>query len=199
MGKRESTGDAEIDALIASQDHEDLEDETAVDLSAAGEEQAPAPVAGSDVAAMGQAIGAAIAGELRAGLRELTETIQNDGFVKQIPFSKATFNSSFNPTGSKNRPKLVRKVYLNHIQADPNRMTDEEIRLCNELLPGRFFDNIVEVKETNHNGSLVLEVNYSNKTVEQRMDFMTKVGRSFAEVCQNLIAEAKRPQPAARR
>ena len=184
-----STGDAEVDALIEAQGDETFEDETQVDLSAQVE-ATPAAAPESDAAVMAREMGKAIAGELRIGLQEVVQTINNSEHVRQIPYAKAIFNSPFNPTGSKNRPQLTRKTYQNFIQCDPNRMTDEEIQLANALVPGTYCNNAVTVREMNHNGSLVLDITYSNKSVEQRMDLMTNVGKNFAEICKTLIAEA---------
>ena len=178
-----STGDAEIDDVLDGDFDEVAE---TPEVEAAPEMSANA--------AMGAEIGRAIAAQLGSVIGGLTEEIQNTGFTRQIPISKYKAKTAFNPTGDRpgqnGRPKLVGKVYQNHYAVDPEKLTTDEIKLLNALKPGRYCKNRIWVEEITNNGNSVKNINYTNATVEARMDLMSEVGPTFKHMLQTMVNEA---------
>lgn len=195
-----TTGDAEIDALIESQEFDPADnDPTKMDPDFA-EERVPVPepvaapmtpAASADTIAIAAAVGKAIAAELGAGLRGLTEEIANSSHVRQVPLARATIKSAFNPTGDRNRKGLTANWFQNGFKLDRNKLTDEEIALLNQVPNGVFCDSRIEITERKMGGETFRQINWSNSTTQQRTDLLVEVGRTLPEILRKVLADAE--------
>lgn len=123
-------------------------------------------------------------GQLLGGVQELVEQGKRG---RQVPFHEATFKTPFNPDGKRERPKLkFPHFYQNGARCNPKLMTDEEIRLANQLKPGRYFNGKWEVRRRNDKS---LELRYPHSTIAHRMDLKFESGGNMASMLQKILVE----------
>jgi len=75
--------------------------------------------------------------KLTAVLERLTEQADR-GAVKQIPLAKAKIRTPWNPTGDRMRPKLQRITRMNGFRLTETKLTNNAIRLFNQLRAGKY-------------------------------------------------------------
>jgi hypothetical protein len=102
-------------------------------------------------------------------LERLTQ-IQERQPIPQQTVAQATFITPWNPTGSKTRPRLRRKVFLNNHVLSDGRLTDEEVMLINTLKHGRYHNRQWLVIEKDEEGTSSLLILLPNKTESQRIE-----------------------------
>src|SRR5262245_32742091 len=64
---------------------------------------------------------------------------------------------------------LRRRTFQNGRQLDEQFLTDEETRLVNRLVPGRFLDGLVTIKEAENGTETDLHIMYRSSSPDQRM------------------------------
>ena len=127
-------------------------------------------------------------------LKELASAITNAvaeaGPIKQVPISRYLAKTPWNPTGSKQRPKLRATFLQNGYEIREAFVTDEQIHLLNQIKPGRYINRKVEVVERNEHGNHSIELRYNNKSIEDRMELKTEA-RNLTEMLQRIVNEQK--------
>lgn len=94
--------------------------------------------------------------------------------------------------GEKNKLKLKKKVYQHGLLVDPNKTSNEEIALMNQLKPGVYCDGRVKVIRRKDRG---LDIDYTIKTNSQRLRLINDHGIvSFKVLLETLVNEAKNPK-----
>lgn len=94
--------------------------------------------------------------------------------------------SVFNKEGkSKKERRLDRQMYQNGAPLLPSRLNNEEISLLNQLKPGKFINDLIEVKQLD-NGKV--HIFYNNKR-EHFLTLKTEV-RNFVELLRRCVSEA---------
>lgn len=88
--------------------------------------------------------------------------------------------------------KLKRKVYQHGILVDPNKSSNEEIALMNQLKPGSYGDGRIRVIRRKDRG---LDIDYSIRTNSQRLKLINDLGvTSFKRLLEILVDEAANPK-----
>lgn len=129
------------------------------------------------------------ASELSEVLGRLVD-LQESGPVKQVPIHKAKHVTPWNPEGKFKRPQLERKTYMNGHPMSENMMTEEEIKLANQLKPGKYQDRQWVVVHTDGEGDSEMFIYIPNKKLDQRMAMQSKA-KSFVDICRLIIDEQK--------
>lgn len=119
----------------------------------------------------------------------ITNAVAEAGPVKQIHISRYTAKTPWNPTGSKQRPKMRCRFFQNGFEIREAFVTDEDIDRLNKIRPGRYLNRKVEVIQRNEHGNESMELRYSNATIEQRMELKNEA-RSLSEMLKRIVSEA---------
>lgn len=131
------------------------------------------------------------------GLAQAIRTaVEETAPQKQVHISRYIAQTPWNPTGTRVRPELRGRFFQNGRLIQDDRLTADEINKLNKLKPGRYFDRKVEVLERSENGDVTVEIRYSNKSMEQRME-MKNLARNLNELLDGILAETK-PEKAAK-
>jgi len=91
---------------------------------------------------------------------------------KSIPYHLIKHDTPWNPEGKKDRAKLKRPTFLSGYPVNPMMHSEEEIRMLNEIRPGRYNERKWEVVRFSDDGSI--DIRYPNRTIEQRMEMAMK-------------------------
>lgn len=111
------------------------------------------------------------------------------------PQKKNAFNrkvgTPWTPRDGTPKLKLKRKMYQHGLPQDEDILSNEEIRLFNELRPGIYLSNTVKVNRRKDRG---LDISYPIKTASQRLKLINQFGiRNLTELLTLCIEESKRP------
>lgn len=87
--------------------------------------------------------------------------------VRQIPYNEMKPVTPWNPEGKRDRVKLTREWMQHGYPVNPLFMTEETIKLFNQVKPGRYWGRKIEVQRLS-DGSMNLT--WSNAKIEQRME-----------------------------
>lgn len=133
--------------------------------------------------------------ERMAAVMERLVSIQEAQPIPQVPLGKAKIVTPWNPQGKPEtaRPKLTRKTWMNGHPCSEMMMTEEEIRLMNQLKPGKYQDKRWVVVHSDGDGESEMFLYIPNKTLSDRVAVQEKA-RSITEICQLIIAEQKAPK-----
>lgn len=132
-------------------------------------------------------------------LGALIQVLKDQAPPKKVPWSRRETRSSFAKGKKKNqRSKLTRTFYTNGIRCNPKQMDDGEIDLVNKLEAGRYANGLltVHVKQSTGSDPDQVELHYSNKTPDQRMSMMQRVGIGLVAKLRRCIEEAEQRKAA---
>ena len=105
---------------------------------------------------------------------------------RQLKFHEIKHDTPFNPTGGP-RPKLRwAHFYQNDARINPGVLSAEEITLINQLKPGLYNKKKWTVTKTANGG---LNLGYSNKATEQRMEVVKESGGDLASWLKKILIE----------
>jgi len=130
---------------------------------------------------------------LAAAIEKLVE-IQEHQPTPQIPMAKAKHVTPWNPTGKHDwqRPRLRCRVFMNDRPLTEGRLNEEEIKLINQLKPGRYNNRKWTVVEHDNGGEANLYFYIPNKTSEERAEYQKLGGmRGLAALLELIVAEQK--------
>jgi hypothetical protein len=117
------------------------------------------------------------------------------GPIKQIPLTKYRGKTATNPTGEREsrRPQMVRTFYQNGSAIQLWQITDKDVALLNQIRPGFYIGDRVQVVERAGDGKQTLrplDITYNNQTADQRFENKNE-WRNFTELLTRLVAEAQ--------
>jgi len=163
------------------------------------------PVPGTNPEAVDpiKALAAAIVEALRQSNGALADSLQanNAQLVEAInaakPKVKITIANRIarNPMNPKNDKRVLPMAYYqNFHKIDPQDLTPDEYELLPRLKEGNFVEDgregylveVIHVKRGAHRG---MHIRYNNKTTDQQMQFMVKVGSDLSAILRKCIAE----------
>lgn len=137
--------------------------------------------------------------EAKVGTSELANALVTainaaKGPEKKTPFNRKV-NTPWTPKDGSPKLKLTRKMYQHGLPVNAARVSNEVIKLLNELQPGTYCDGFVKVNKRRDWG---INVDYPIKTAAQRLRLVNQFGiRNFAELLQYCINEYRSKKQAA--
>jgi hypothetical protein len=128
---------------------------------------------------------------LISALKGLTEQMQNSNTTPQIAPHKYVPQTGTNPKGlpEDKRPRLTRKYHENGGWMFEDRLSDEERLLLEKIKPGVYNNGKWTVTQVMRGGIANINIGYSNKSMEQRMDLKNDA-RNLVEMLTKIIDEA---------
>jgi hypothetical protein len=110
--------------------------------------------------------------------------------AKKIEITDYKVKTPWNPEGNTKRPTLSRQTLQNGYEVSEHFLTDEEIRLFNELKPGRYLNRKIEVivRESENGSADTVDLRYPNKTIDQRYD-LKALASNLEDLLRKIIAE----------
>lgn len=115
-----------------------------------------------------------------------------------VKFGQQDLKTPFNPTGKRNR-KLKRTMFQNGNRLNERVLSDQEIALLDQLVPGRYIEGLITVIEKdNGNNEKTVYIQYKNKTVDQRQNLQTYAS-TFTAQLQRMVDEARESLESAQR
>lgn len=112
-----------------------------------------------------------------------------EGIASQNP-KKLTFGQ-YQARENRGRVKLRLKAYQNGIPIDESVLSNEEIKLFNQIdRSGRYIDRRVEVLYNDDMGEKSVDIRYKNKTADDRFEFRGFV-RNIADLLKQVIEANK--------
>lgn len=79
-------------------------------------------------------------------MESMEKIVARQESTRQIPYNEVKPVSSFNPTGDRNHPQFSRPTHMDGILLNSLMHTAEEIKLFNQLKPGRYWERRIEVR-----------------------------------------------------
>ena len=136
---------------------------------------------------------AALATMISQGITQgIVDAQSKFGPIKQIPITQYKTKSKVNPQGlpENKRPKLTRTYKQNGFGIDADKCSDEERRLLEQLQPGTYCQNLIEVtvRYPEGGGSNIVDIRYNNASMEQRLDIQGRF-RNLALLLRELVQE----------
>lgn len=128
-----------------------------------------------------------------ASVQELAQAVREGQPTKKTPWSRHNPRTPFAEGKKKTeRSKLKRTFFQNGYRVPAKLLFDREIDLINQLKPGRYVNNMVNVKiiESHNSDPDQVQLHYPNKTVDQRLALSQEV-RGLYGMLQRCIAEAE--------
>src|SRR5262245_58384445 len=107
---------------------------------------------------------------------------------RKIGADEYVARTPFHPDGTIHA-LLRRRSFQNGRRLDETFLTDEEIRLVNLLVPGKFVDGLVTVREVDQGPETDLHIYYRSATTDQRIALSAHVN-SFRVLLQRCLADA---------
>lgn len=105
---------------------------------------------------------------------------------RQLKYHEIKHDTPWNPTGAP-KPKLKwSHFYQNDARINPSVLSAEEITLINQLKPGLYNKKKWVVTKTANGG---INLGYSNKEIEQRMEIVKESGGSLTSWLQKILIE----------
>lgn len=130
--------------------------------------------------------------ERMATALELLAKNADAGPIKQIPVGKAIIRTSFNPTGSKLRPRLTRSTRMNGFKLQEQTLHNESIRMFNALPAGKYnHGRWVVICLDNREGTAV-DLYVQNKSMADRMQNKADA-RDLRHLLAKILVEAGVP------
>lgn len=110
--------------------------------------------------------------------------------AKKTPFNRKPGDPWRNKDGSP-KTALKRPLFQHAIEVSPDQLFDEQIKLANQLKPGKYCDGWVVVRRRKDGG---MDIDYPIKTAGQRLKLANTFGiRNFTDLLQRLIDEKADP------
>ncbi len=125
---------------------------------------------------------------INVALQDFTQAITNAvsaGRPKRVLFHEYKPVTPFNPRGLRNR-ELPYRVYQNGSLMHTDTLTDREIELLGQLKTGRFIEGLVSVYAVSQGGETDWHIDYSNQSIEQRMNFKNHV-RNLTDLLEQVV------------
>ena len=113
------------------------------------------------------------------------------GPTPQIPFAQAKFCTPWNPSGKPYRDTLQRKTFVNDFQIREITHSEEEIRLLNQVRPGRYNNRkwLVREEDSGEVGHSI-HLYFPNRTQAQRIELTAEhKGRGLVGLLERIVAE----------
>lgn len=136
---------------------------------------------------------------LLESIHKIAESLDN-GPIKQVPIAKYAAQTPWNPTGDKRRPTLRRTVYMSGSRLREQLLSNEEIRLLNQIKPGKYNDRRWLVIETDggdaEGGAITILI--PNRTPEDRVRLKGEA-HSLTALLTKIIEEQQANDPAVTR
>jgi hypothetical protein len=135
----------------------------------------------------------AFADQIAAGVSAgIVQATNKYGPVRQIPITQYRTKSKTNPLGlhESQRPQLTRRYFQNGFDVHADKLNDEQRRLLAKLQPGQYLGGLISISVRNPgNGeSAIVDINYNNASVEQRIELKT-LCRDFTEIVRACVSE----------
>lgn len=112
--------------------------------------------------------------------------------IPQIHISRIKRRSPWNPSGDRKRPKLTRVTWLNGNRLRESRLSNDEIRGFNALVPGKYNGKKWFVSTREDEEGSAIDVYFPNKTPAHRIDFRSVCPRGLIDALNMMKDEAAR-------
>lgn len=121
----------------------------------------------------------------------LVQAINATKPVEKKTFATRKAKTPWTPKDGTPKVKLKRAAFQHGMEVDPDKLSNEEIALYNQLRPGRFLDGVVTVTRRRDRG---IDVSYPVKTAAQRLKLVNLFGiRNLGELLSMCVNEAVNP------
>lgn len=101
-------------------------------------------------------------------------------------------NTPWTPKDGSPKLRLKRKLFQHGIAVSEDRLTNEQIKLANQIRPGMYCENYVKVIRRRDKG---IDIDYPIRSAPQRLRLVTDFGiTSFTQLLQRIIDEAAQPK-----
>jgi hypothetical protein len=126
----------------------------------------------------------------RSDIVSIVQTMQKMVPPRKVTYAEYKPRTPFNPSGNRNRRAPSRVVYQNGGRVNPRMLFDEEIKLLDQLRPGRYLDKLVTVREVEgtEGAPNELHIEYAYRTPDQRLALATRV-RSLVAMLRQIVNE----------
>jgi hypothetical protein len=164
----------------AKQYTDDLDLDTLVDEAAEAVQAQIPPVAAQD----------ALNERMVAAIEKLAER-QDQGPQQQIPIHKVPVKTPWNPTGTKNRPKLARPTFINGRKIGELWHTAEEIEKLNQIKPGHYWNRRIVVWSADTSGGFSsINLQFPNKSPDDKYEIMRlTAGKGLVGILDVILGE----------
>jgi hypothetical protein len=160
---------------------------------AAGIPEIPAPPANGGAAPDPYTL--AILQSLQMTQQALIAFIKGQEANKTVPFHEVKYDTPWNPSGNRNRPKLRRPVMVSGFPVNPMMLSDAEINLLNQVKPGRYVNRTWEVQKLSDG---TINIVYPNRTIDQRVN-MAVMAPSLTALCEIILKDRLQQEEKRRR
>lgn len=110
---------------------------------------------------------------------------------KKTPFNRVV-RTPWTPKDGSPKLKLKRKMYQHSLPINDTRVTNEVIKLLNEIRPGTYLDGYVKVTRRRDRG---VDIDYNIKTASQKLRLVNQFGiRDFRELLERIVEEGQNPK-----